>query len=333
MAMTSVDLQFLLRGYLAFISSTIFLWLMLTAVVALMVRRSNRYILARSGRFAALLALLVVASVPYGLSHSEEWQTWRAQNPRLERETVLGELVLPAGTQAHIERIEPIPSTPGLPIPWGMDSLDKASFAPDPLIIKGMSVHSLKLSDTRAQLHTSSGQTVDGWRCEPGIVEFHVPTGAKFKPSQWTLDRCVLAAGTRLGGIVWPGPVTLIAGAQWWVARDEERSVDVLGLRLHSLSMRGTRPYGQPQAWSGVLDRPGEFGPMRYPAGTQLMHRAGELAFYLPNDLQARDTRSGQVVAGGHTVVQAADGQVLKVIEDLEDLEDANPTPDPPEGP
>lgn len=73
--------------------------------------------LARRWRFGILMVLLAAGSGLYVQFIYEHWQDWRAHNPRLEHEQVLGDLVLPAGTRVHLQNLEPFNDLSGDPVP------------------------------------------------------------------------------------------------------------------------------------------------------------------------------------------------------------------------
>ncbi|KHL71251.1 hypothetical protein PpSQ1_27215, partial [Pseudomonas putida] len=72
---------------------------------------------ARRWRCGFLLVLPAAGRVPYIESTNSLWQDWRAHNPRLEHEEVIGDLVLPAGTRVHLRNLEPFNDLSGDPVP------------------------------------------------------------------------------------------------------------------------------------------------------------------------------------------------------------------------
>ncbi|MNM32275.1 hypothetical protein D3C81_428640 [compost metagenome] len=163
-------------------------------------------------------------------------------------------------------------------------------------LIMGMRVRRLELwqSHGNATVETVSTHDLEGWKCEAGKVEFNFPFGAHFKFSEWSLKECMLAPGTRLGGIVWPGPVTVFSTERGWEARSEDTPVHLLGMELRWLRMRVTGPDGDVLMWDGYLNRAVDFGSVHYPQGTQVRSDQGNLRFSLPADMEALDRRTGK---------------------------------------
>ncbi|MEN5300724.1 hypothetical protein [Pseudomonas sp. TWI628] len=313
--MIPVDMPLMLLGYMIYIFSEVFLWLFIAGLIALLIPRSRRYMVERRWRFGLLLMLLAAGSVPYIESTNSLWQDWRSHNPRLEHEEVLGDLVLPAGTRVHLQNLEPFNDLSGDPVPYGMQSLDHADFDRTAGHIMGMPVRRLKLAQGHgfATVETLSAHDLAGWKCEPGEIEFDFPFGAHFNFSEWKMSRCTLAPGTDLGGIVWPGPVTVSSNTTSWEARSEESPVKVLGIELRSLIMVLDRPYGDGHWWRGYANQPFTFGAIHYPADVQVSCDQGQMQFSLPLGVQALDQRSKTFIEGGQTVVQSMAGMVLGV--------------------
>lgn len=153
--------------------------------------------LARRWRFGILMVLLAAGSGLYVQFIYEHWQDWRAHNPRLEHEQVLGDLVLPAGTRVHLQNLEPFNDLSGDPVPFGMQSLEQADFERAPGHILGMPVRRLELAQGHgcATVETLSAHDLAGWKCEPGEVEFGFPFGAHLQVVPGGAD---LIGGTRL---------------------------------------------------------------------------------------------------------------------------------------
>lgn len=311
--MIPIDMPLMLLGYMIFIFSEVFLWLLIAWLVAWLIPRSRRYMLARRWGYGLLGVLLAVGCVPYVELNFSHWQEWRAHNPHLEHEEVLGDLVLPAGTRVHLDYPEPTNDWTGKPLPYGLQSLDGAEFERAPGNIKGFQVRSLKLRGYDATLQTLAAHEIEGWRCEAGQVEFKISPKAQLRFADWQLYHCTLAAGTKLGGIVWPGPVTLLLDRDGWDARADEASITQLGMAMRWFSMRGERPYGPAIGWDGTLNQPADFGPVQYPADVHVAHYKGQLLFSVPVDAQALDRRTNTPIEGGNTVVHSLAGDVLQV--------------------
>lgn len=274
-------------GYIILIFSEVFLWLLIACLVAFLIPRCRRYMLARRWRFGFLVVGLAVVSAPYVKIVVGHWLDVRAHTPRLQHEEVLGDLVLPAGTQVRLENLQPFDNLAGEPVPFGMQSLKHADFDRTLGNIMGMRVRRLELwqSHGTATVETVSTHDLEGWTCEPGKVEFNFPFGAHFTFSQWSLQECMLAPGTRLGGIIWPGPVRVFSTERGWEARSEDTPVQLLGMELRGLRMRLNRPGSDVFMWQGALDRAVDFGSVHYPQGTQVRSDQGNLLFSLPPDM------------------------------------------------
>ncbi|MFJ4396114.1 hypothetical protein [Pseudomonas sp. NPDC089396] len=311
--MIPVDMPLMLLGYMIYLFSEVFLWLFAAGLIAMLFPSSRRYMLARRWKFGFLMMFLAAGSLPYVESTLRLWQDWRAHHPRLKEQQVVGDLVLPVGTKVHLQYLEPFDDLAGEPVPYGLQSLKHADFDRTPGTIKGLEVRRLELWDGSATVKTLAAHELEGWHCEPGQVVYEFPFGARFKHSQWRLDQCTLAPGTALGGITWPGPVRVIANGAGWVARSDETPVTVQGIELREFIMILDRPYGEGDSWEGYSNHPFDFGPVYYPANTQVSRYHGQLLFSLPLDAQAQDRRSGSPIEGGNTVVQTLEGKVLGV--------------------
>ncbi|MDD1017369.1 hypothetical protein [Pseudomonas rubra] len=314
--MIPIDPFAMIVGYMIFMASAVSLWLLLACLLALLVPRCRRYMLGRPWRFGFLGVGLAVAGVPYAKIEVSHWLDWRAHNPRLEREEVLGDLVLPAGTRVRLEYLEPFNDLSGNPVPYGMHSLEQADFERTLGNIMGIGVRRLELWQHHgsATLETVAATDVQGFRCEPGKVEFHFPFGAHFRFSEWRLEGCMLAPGSELGGIVWPGPVRVFSiEGDGWEARAEDTPTQLLGLELGSLSMRLSGPHGDVLSWHGVLTRAVDFGPVHYRTGIEVRSFQGNLLFSPPAQIPALDRRTGTPIEADHSVVQSMAGEVLAV--------------------
>lgn len=303
-------------GSMIFIFSQVFLWLFLACLLAFLIPRYRRAMLARPWLFGLTFVVLAAASVPYVNIGVTQWLDWRAHNPRLEREEVLGDLVLPAGTQVQLEDVKPFNDLSGTPRPYGIQSLKHADFERTPGNIMGIPVRWLELWQDHgsATVEILAATDLQGWRCEPGKVEFRFPSGAHFKFSEWRLNRCTLAPGSKQGGIVWPGPVTVFSTERnSWELRAGDTPTLLLGLELSWLSMRLNKPDGDVLKWSGKLNRAVDFGPVHYPVGVEVRSYQGNLLFSPPPEIQALDRRTGTPIEADHSFVQNADGKVLDV--------------------
>lgn len=303
-------------GSMIFIFSQVFLWLLIAGLLAFLIPRYRRAMLARPWLFGLTFVVLAASSVPYVNFGVTQWLDWRAHNPRLEREEVLGDLVLPAGTQVQLEDVKPFNDLSGNPRPYGMQSLKHADFERAPGNIMGIPVRWLELWQDHgsATVEILAATDLQGWRCEPGKVEFRFPSGAHFKFSEWRLNGCTLAPGSKQGGIVWPGPVTVFSTeGDGWELRAGDTPTHLLGLELSWLSMRLNKPDGEVTKWSGKLNRALDFGPVHYPVGVEVRSYQGNLLFSPPPEIQALDRRTGTPIEADHSVVQNAEGKFLSV--------------------
>lgn len=314
--MIPIDPLAMMIGFMIFIFSQVFLWLLIACLLAFLIPRYRRYMLARRWLFGVTIVGLAAGSVPYVNIEFTQWLDWRAHNPRLAREEVLGDLVLPAGTKIQLENLEPFNDLSGNPVPHGIQSLKHADFDRTPGNVNGIRVRWLELWQDHgtATVGMLAATYLQGWKCEPGKVEFRFPSSAQFKFSEWRFNGCMLAPGSKLGGIVWPGPVTVFSTeGDGWELRSEDTPTHLLGLELSGLSMRLDKPDGEVLKWSGVLNRALDFGHVHYPVGAQVRSYQGNLLFSPPPGLQALDLRTGMPIEADHSVVQSAEGEVLGV--------------------
>lgn len=315
-SMIPMNMQAMLIGSLIFLVSLVSLGLLIVGLLAFLIPRLRRYMLVRRRRFGVLLFGLAVVSVPFVKVVGEAWLDERAHHPRLDHEEVLGELVLPAGTQVHLEYPKPSNDLSGDPMPYGMQSLKHAEFDRAPANIMGLRVRRLTLwqGHGNATVDAMAAADVQGWRCEPGKVEFRFPSGAHFTLSKWRLESCMLAPGGTLGGIVWPGPVKVFStnDGEWDVASDDTPT-RLLGLELRQLSMRLNGAHGDVLKWSGVLGHARDFGPIHYAAGIEVRSYEGHLLFIPRPEMPAIDKRTKTPIEQDHSVVQSVAGEVLGV--------------------
>jgi hypothetical protein len=314
--MIPMNMQAMLIGSMIFMVSLVSFGLLILCLLAFLIPRFRRYMLARRRRFGVLAVGLAVVSAPFVTIVADAWLDERAHHPRLDHEEVLGELVLPAGTQVYLEYLKPFDDLSGDPIPYGMQSLKLAEFDRAPGNVMGMRVRRLALwqGHGNATVETMAAADVQGWRCEPGKVEFRFPSGAHFTLSKWRLESCMLAPGSTLGGIVWPGPVKVFSTKDdEWEATSDDAPVRLLGLELRQLSMRLKSPHGEAVNWSGVLDHTSDFGPIHYAAGIEVRSYQGHLLFIPRPDMPAIDRRTKTPIEHDHSVEQSVAGEVLGV--------------------
>ncbi|MDP9939541.1 hypothetical protein [Ectopseudomonas alcaliphila] len=286
--------------------------------------RARAFMLARRKRFGFLALFFLVGSVPtlqlliWQLQSSYET---RALGQRLESEQVLGELVLPAGTQVKLARLKPAKDFRGDPLPHGLPSLQHAEFTKQPGKVRGMPVRSLYLDDMRASVRLAEDARLDGWLCSSTEnVTFSYPLGARFKPADWQLHSCSLAAGSEVADVVWPKAITVQALENGrWKMEPGHAPIHFQGLYLWVWSIWLDGPYGALQGWDGLLVEPLDLGPMHYPADTRVRAYRGNLLFSPYDDAPAQDRRDGQLLEPNMSVEQNAAGEVLG-IHDNEDI-------------
>lgn len=308
-------------GSMIFMLSLASLGLLIVCMLALTIPRFRSLMLARRWRFGLLVIGLAVVSGPFVKIVGASWLDSRAHNTRLDHDEVLGDLVLPAGTQVHLEYLKPFNDLSGDPIPYGMQSLKSAEFDRAPVDIMGMRVRRLDLWQDygNATVETLAAADVQGWKCEPGRVEFRFPPGAPFSLSKWRMASCMLAPGSKIGGIVWPGPVKVSStNDDEWDAASDDTPTQLLGLELQRLSMRLNGRHGDVLKWSGVLDHAVDFGTVHYTAGIEVRSYQGDLLFIPRPDTPAVDKRTKRPIEQDHSIVQSAEGEVLGVPPDHE---------------
>ncbi|CAM3719695.1 hypothetical protein CCOS865_02804 [Pseudomonas reidholzensis] len=312
--MIPIDPLAMMVGYLIYLFSQVFLWLLIAGLLALLFTRCRRYMLARRWRFALLAVGLAIGSVPFAKIEFAQRADQRAHQPRLEHEEVLGDLVLPAGTQVRLDRLEPMNDLSGNPVPYGLQSLKHADFDRTLGDIMGMRVRSLALwqGHGSATVESLTASEVQGWSCLPGEIEFRFPFGAHFNFSEWRLERCTLASGVEVGGVAWPpgSQVRAIELGRWRVTGDGTpmrfETVDLSNLDL-TLSDKDRTVF----SWEGQLHQPLERGPMQYLAGTLVSGYRDNLLFTPTEAAPAHDLRTGQPVEPGFSVEQSRAGEVL----------------------
>lgn len=282
--------------------------------------RARAYMLARRKRFGFLAIFFIVGSLPAFQLLTWQLQDWyeaRALVQRLESEQVLGELVLPAGTRVKIARLEPDTNLSGDPLPHGLQSLQHAEFDKAPGKVRNVRVRSLSLDETRASAQLVEDARIDGWLCSSQAdVTFRYPLGTQFKPADWQLDSCTLAAGSEVAGAIWQAPVSVQAlqDGRWQLAADDTPiHFQGLDLRLWNLWLDG--PYGELQGWQAELIQPLELGPMQYPADTRVRGYQGNLLFSPYDEAPAMDRRDGKPLKPNVSVEQNAAGEVLSIHE------------------
>ena len=285
-------------------------------LVALLNQRARRFILARGWWFGLLGVFLAAGSLPtfefvrWQLNH---WLDQRALNPRLQAEQVLGDLLLPAGTQVSIERLEPLKNLSGDTLPGGLQSLQRAQFDDQPAVVHGAAVRSLELGDMSGEAKLVEAARLDGWRCSAEApVTFRYPSGERFNLKAWQLESCTLAPGSELAGVTWTQPIAVHAVEKGrWQLEPGDARVRFQGLNLRLWNLWLDAPYGELQDWQGELLEPVELGPMQYPATTRVRAFHGNLLFSPLVEAPAVDQRDGKPLGADLSVEQNADGEVL----------------------
>ncbi|WP_027908957.1 hypothetical protein [Pseudomonas sp. URMO17WK12:I4] len=285
-------------------------------LIAFLNRRSRRFIRMHPWWFGLLAVFLVAGSLPtveFLRWEAKQWAEQRALSPRLDSEQVLGELVLPAGTRVWLERLEPGKNLSGDNLPYGLQSLKRAEFDSQPLVVQGAALRRLDLGDRLAEAKLVDDATLGGWQCSARApVTFGYPSGARFEIRQWQLESCTLAAGSQVAGITWPEPMIVHAvGESRWQLETTDTPVQFQGLKVRLWNLWVDGPYGQMQDWQGELAEPVQLGPMQYPANTRVRAFNGNLLFSPLSEAPATDRRDGKPVEPDISVAQRADGEVL----------------------
>lgn len=271
--------------------------------------------------------LLLVLTLPGGLllwevqSSREHWQArQRALNPTLDASLQLDELHFPAGTRVRLQRAEPaLDWQTGEPLPYGLQTLQEAVFA-EPQSIRGLGVVRLEAPSSHyfSALYLHSDQIVEGWPCAAsGHLEYHREPADRLRPSQWRFDGCELAQGAQLAGVVWPAASQLRRVTDGWVLRHSSRAgetgiVEHAGMRLVWLDVQ-LDAQGQPQSWQGALAETLNFGPLRYPPGTEARRLPDGVLLFSPRGVPARHQQHDEPILAGRSVLQTADGAVLGI--------------------
>lgn len=285
-------------------------------LVALLNQRARRFIFARGWWFGLLGVFLAAGSLPtfeFVRWQLNDWLDQRALNPRLDSEQVLGDLVLPVGTQVSIERLEPLKNLSGDTLPGGLQSLQRAQFDGEPAVVHGAAVRSLELGDTTGEARLVEAARLDGWLCSAeGPVTFRYPSGERFNLKAWQLESCTLAPGSQVADVTWSQPVAVHAVEKGrWQLEPGDASVRFQGLNLRIWNLWLDGPYGELQDWQGELGEPLLLGSMQYPAGTRVRAFQGNLLFSPVADAPAVDQRDGKPLEADLSVAQTADGEVL----------------------
>lgn len=285
-------------------------------IVALLNQRARRFIFARGWWFGLLGVFLAAGSLPtfeFVRWQFNHWLDQRALNPRLNSEQVLGDLLLPAGTQVRIERLEPFRNLSGDTLPGGLQSLQRAQFDGEPAVVRGAAVRSLELGDTTGEAKLVEAIRLDGWLCSAeAAVTFRYSSAERFNPRAWQLKSCTLAPGSEVAGVTWAQPVAVhaVENRRWQLEPgDAPVRFQGLNLRLWNLWLDG--PYGELQDWQGELVEPLQLGSMRYPAGTRVRAFQGNLLFSPITEAPAVDQRDGKPLEADLSVEQTAGGKVL----------------------
>lgn len=318
--MIPVNPMAMLLGSLLVLISLACVFALLLLAAACLIPRTRRYIGARRWRFCLLALALAAGSLPTLQLLSwqlDDWREQRALSPRLQRDEVLGDLTLPAGTQVWLERLEPLRDLSGKPLSHGLPSLQRAEFDRVPGTVLGLRVRSLELDAGRgyAALRLLEPASLDGWLCSPEEdVVFDFPFGAPFVFADWRLDSCTLAPGSEVAGVVWPDKLSVHAIEDGrWQLEPGATPVRLQGLSVRVGNLWVAGAAGELQGWQGELVEPLALGPMQYPARTRVREFRGNLLFSPLADAPARDGRHDAAVAADMSVEQNAAGQVLGV--------------------
>ncbi|SDI95025.1 hypothetical protein SAMN05216588_13038 [Pseudomonas flavescens] len=281
--------------------------------------RSRRFMCVRRWRFGLLAAVLAVGSLPTLVFLGwllDDWREQQALSPRLEREEILGDLVLPAGTRVWLESLEPMNDLGGEPLPYGLQSVKRAEFDRVPGMILGMRVRRLDLDASRgtAELQLLDTANLQGWPCSPeAAVSFDYPFNTPFVFAGWRLERCTLAPGSEVAGVAWPAGVTVHADESGWQLQGDGTPTRFQGLDLHALTLWLDAPAGEVQSWRAELATSLDLGPMRYPSGTRVRAYRDHLLFSPNPDAAAVNRQHGTSVEVGQSVEQSRAGEMLGI--------------------
>ncbi|WP_017903050.1 hypothetical protein [Pseudomonas asplenii] len=307
----SVILFIFLLSALAVVGLIGLLWVL----VALLFARTRRHLRRNPWRYGCLVVVgLVFAGLggamwrEFQRIDAESEAKRQALNPRLDAELQLGELSLPAGSQAHLGTLDP-EDWQGKPQPHGLQSLKSIELA-TPVDIQGMPVSAIEFSPIYNQsgVRLVHDQVVQGWSCAAAaLVGFTRENQDTYRPSQWHFKECTLVPDVNVAGVTWPAGTILSREGRRWMLRAED--ADNLEIALDGLHLSALRLYLDGQrhidSWEGQLARPVTLGEWLYPRGTRVRGDERGAWLFSPTGRQdALNQRTGEKVAEGRSILQ-----------------------------
>lgn len=305
----------------------------LLLLAVLLLRAGSRAALRRHPWRSGLLTLLsLLLSMPALLLLVELHQQQAAQqaraealNPTLQEPLQLDGVHFPAGTRVQLQRLEPQNDwASGAPLAYGLASLQRASFS-TPQVIRGLQVTALEAPSSYfySSLQLAHDQTVEGWPCAATVpVEYRREIVDRLQPQNWRLQACGLQAQAHLAGVVWPAGSQLLREGDGWRLRYSrsdtgQPAVAHAGMQLEWLDM-DLDAEGRPLRWQGSLAAPLRLGGVEYAARTDVQALAEGRLLFSPRRAPAYDHQRQRSIAPGRSLLQAADGRVLREADNAE---------------
>ncbi|KCV28096.1 hypothetical protein L489_4027 [Bordetella bronchiseptica 00-P-2730] len=299
-------------------------------------RAFGRRRLACGGLYAVLLVLAgyfayfqgLVAYVQYEIE-----QEWRTRHYTLPEAARVGGIDMPAGTRLSLE------------VAHSPDTYNRAEF-PHPVSAHGLQAlrieryigldhepDTYKLTEAYPLTMRVTGpgtQTIQGWRCD-AASPMHFSTRRDGRIAAF--EECMLAEGNRADGMEVPPGARLLAHEgtvytdghvdpdRWQVWLEPDMAVRIGGVWLAGAIIRLDAERRYHAFERAELACPLAFGPMHYPAGTEVRsagrgwreRHPGAWIFSPVAGAPARYAGHPEV-ADGHAVVQGRGGEVLAVV-------------------
>lgn len=285
-------------------------------LIACFVKRWRQVMLRHPRTFSALGLVFSTVVVRTLWSEVREVLDAQALNPRLEQDLQLGGLRFPAGTQVQLATWKPL-DIYDQPHVHGLQSLKYAEFA-EPQSIMGVQVTALELPESGdyARVQLASDQVVDGWPCAGGSwVTLDAAADVRLQPGRWTLDSCTLATQAVVQGVSWPVGSLVSHHTHEYIVQTlgaAHPPVVVEGIGLASLTLK-LNEQRQRWRWEGQLADTMTLGDWEYPRGMSVRQDEVQTLLFSPSsDYAARNLRTGETLAAGHSILQRrADGSTL----------------------
>lgn len=264
------------------------------------------------------LPLIKIVSGAVARTQAEE-RFERLRDIDLERDEVVGEIRLPAGSRLRLARPEVDPSDEHLP--YGLASIEDVQFNPSSRV-RGLLATRLELDESfwpgdtlsvQGRLFLAEDQQVDGWPCaasEP--VSFEYFPSQRLHPDRWLLSECLLQGSRRIGGVFWPMGTRLSRLEDGWELQSmgHRGALEHAGLHLERLRMAFDADRSI-RGWSGNLSQPAVLGGIRYPEGSNV--ESPRLGYLLVSSDMAVELQTGRALKAGQHVLHGAAGEVLDV--------------------